>query len=346
MSKIGTTDLVGQLFKAVVTTLNDSELDNYVQKDMSIGVNNAIIFSIPQGSEGVDLPGHGSIWISDSNGYLYQMTKPINSSSENANITKYTRFMILWVHTTDGTRKFSNYILDPSLGYKPVGICFAETNFFGEGEKSRWIALQMVDINKYLNILEHNGYTYTITNVCKNGGKSGTIIDAYLSKNGRNDGYYNPTGDTKIPHLIRNDVWNINQLGTVNQFVITDINGYDHTKYKDGNTTDTYGVTTYDKNNDYYNSDLYLKGFNWYLGAAGELGLVMYLYQDLDNIITLINKLYPNDCISKIPSNINWVTSTFGNDNFYHVRNPGGHDGHVHVHDVGMGGQTLPIFQL
>jgi hypothetical protein len=103
MSKIGTTDLVGQLFKAVVTTLNDSELDNYVQKDMSIGVNNAIIFSIPQGSEGVDLPGHGSIWISDSNGYLYQMTKPINSSSENANITKYTRFMILWVHTTDGT---------------------------------------------------------------------------------------------------------------------------------------------------------------------------------------------------------------------------------------------------
>ena len=47
-------------------------------ENQSIGINNAIIFSIPQTSSGEDDKGKGSIWLTDSNGYVYQLTSPIN----------------------------------------------------------------------------------------------------------------------------------------------------------------------------------------------------------------------------------------------------------------------------
>lgn len=81
MSKICNESIVGQLFKPIITPMTDDELKQFEKQ--SIGINNAIIFSIPQTSSGEDDKGKGSIWLTDSNGYVYQLTKPI--SQENGN---------------------------------------------------------------------------------------------------------------------------------------------------------------------------------------------------------------------------------------------------------------------
>ena len=52
MSKIGTEIIVGQIFKPIVTTFTYDELQNYRDNNISIGINNALIFSIPQ--QGLD----------------------------------------------------------------------------------------------------------------------------------------------------------------------------------------------------------------------------------------------------------------------------------------------------
>ena len=76
MSKICSESVVGQLFKPIITPMTVDELKQFEKQ--SIGINNAIIFSIPQTSSGEDDKGKGSIWLTESNGYVYQLTSPIN----------------------------------------------------------------------------------------------------------------------------------------------------------------------------------------------------------------------------------------------------------------------------
>jgi len=44
-----------------------------------------------------------------------------------------------------GNKKVDSTILDPSLGYTPIGLCVAGTGFFGENEPARFMSL------KYMN---------------------------------------------------------------------------------------------------------------------------------------------------------------------------------------------------
>lgn len=80
MSNIGSNNITGQSFKPVITNATFDELNNLQINNVQVAANNAIIFSIPQNTDGTDKPGEGSIWISDNDGYLYCMTKPINKS--------------------------------------------------------------------------------------------------------------------------------------------------------------------------------------------------------------------------------------------------------------------------
>jgi len=82
MSKIGNlNNTMGQLFKPVVTNITEETLEKYRTENLSIGITNAFIISIPQDNNGNDLQGAGSIWLTDNDGLLYQLTKSINKSN-------------------------------------------------------------------------------------------------------------------------------------------------------------------------------------------------------------------------------------------------------------------------
>lgn len=80
MSKIGTEIIVGQIFKPIVTTFTYDELKNYRDNDISIGINNAVIFSIPQqgldNDSSVDNHEETSIWATDNSGLLCPLSFP------------------------------------------------------------------------------------------------------------------------------------------------------------------------------------------------------------------------------------------------------------------------------
>jgi len=80
MSKIGTEIIVGQIFKPIVTTFTYDELQNYRDNDISIGINNALIFSIPQqvldNDSSVDAHNETSIWATDNSGLLCPLSFP------------------------------------------------------------------------------------------------------------------------------------------------------------------------------------------------------------------------------------------------------------------------------
>ena len=86
MSKIGTEIIVGQIFKPIVTTFTYDELKNYRDNDISIGINNALIFSIPQqkldNDSSVDAHNETSIWATDSSGLLCPLSFPYSMISK------------------------------------------------------------------------------------------------------------------------------------------------------------------------------------------------------------------------------------------------------------------------
>lgn len=86
MSKIGTEIIVGQIFKPIVTTFTYDELQNYRDNDISIGINNALIFSIPQqgldNESSVDAYDNTSIWATDNSGLLCPLSFPYSMISK------------------------------------------------------------------------------------------------------------------------------------------------------------------------------------------------------------------------------------------------------------------------
>ena len=111
MSKIGTEVIVGQIFKPIVTTFTYEELKNYRDNDISIGINNAVIFSIPQqgldDESSVDNHEETSIWATDNSGLLcplsfpYSMISKIRDSFKNyeENINDKKIVSVTWVST-------------------------------------------------------------------------------------------------------------------------------------------------------------------------------------------------------------------------------------------------------
>lgn len=80
MSKVGSEQSRGQVFKSVITNAEFNDLNRLKTNNIPVEAHNAIIFSIPQ-QNGEDIEGEGSIWLSDSDGYLYNITKPINKAN-------------------------------------------------------------------------------------------------------------------------------------------------------------------------------------------------------------------------------------------------------------------------
>ena len=86
MSKIGTEVIVGQIFKPIVTTFTYDELKTYRDNDTSIGINNALIISVPQkqldNAEYDDDIDETSIWATDNSGFLCPLSFPYSKISK------------------------------------------------------------------------------------------------------------------------------------------------------------------------------------------------------------------------------------------------------------------------
>lgn len=77
MSKIGQLNDANQLFNPIITDLTYEQLLEYANNSISINVPNAFIISVPQ-NEGSDKKDAASIWMTDKDGYLLNITKPNN----------------------------------------------------------------------------------------------------------------------------------------------------------------------------------------------------------------------------------------------------------------------------
>ena len=76
MSKIGQI-INNRSFNPIITNIDFNTLNGYVTAGKSINVSNAFIISVPQNEDGVDKVGAASIWMTDADGYLLNITKPI-----------------------------------------------------------------------------------------------------------------------------------------------------------------------------------------------------------------------------------------------------------------------------
>lgn len=75
MSKIGQI-INNRSFNPIISNIDFDTLNNYVTENKSINVSNAFIISIPQDENGIDIVGKASIWMTDADGYLLNITKP------------------------------------------------------------------------------------------------------------------------------------------------------------------------------------------------------------------------------------------------------------------------------
>lgn len=81
MSNIGK-QIDNRSFNPIITNIDYSTLLGYANANKSINVPNSFIISVPQEENGGDKVDAASIWMTDENGYLLNITKP-NKTPQN-----------------------------------------------------------------------------------------------------------------------------------------------------------------------------------------------------------------------------------------------------------------------
>ena len=240
----------------------------------------------------------------------------------------------------NGNLSFTSKVLPVSEGKTPIGLCVAEQGFFGIDEPARWISLKYMNCTTpdtgsltaekiqwgYLNY-SNKTIGQPIKNKCKTK-PDGNFLpvnwitpEEYLNNYGIN---VNTDSEYFYPSLFNeNNNWNLSELGEVNEYVITDINGKNNTNLMLQTVTNQ---PTWQTDNSIYNLNpgigyapiacccaryhtLGTQSGNWYLGATGEMSMFAYLTPDINNKLSAISKLYPNDCINILSDN-GYMTST------------------------------------
>ena len=160
MSNIATNSIVGKIFNPIVTNLTYEELDTMRAEETSINIPNCILFSIPQtnyvSGDNEDIQGEGSIWLTDTNGYLYCMTKPINQ------YLKFESLLDIITPTTNinGDRKIV------SIKWNPGGDTVENSSEQGYNPVSSFNALIVTydnNISEKINANTINNFKLSIT---------------------------------------------------------------------------------------------------------------------------------------------------------------------------------------
>lgn len=236
-----------------------------------------------------------------------------------------------------GEKKVDSAILDTSLGYTPIGICVAKTGFFGENEPARFMSL------KYMNCdtPETGSLTAQSIHWSDNNPDIPTIDNIQVTYNGgSNWGYLTTPWQTKTSNLIpsvfdANNEWNTSVLGTVNQYVVTDIDGKNKTNKilatatsQSTWMTDTSIINS--RNAGYtpaacccarYHT-IGTEAGDWYLGAAGEMSMIATLRDDINNKLAQIAAVYSTDSISALTGddyNDYWSSTEYSSSYAYYL---------------------------
>ena len=234
----------------------------------------------------------------------------------------YNLFDILYVDS-NGKKKVDSNILDPNLGYTPIGLCVVETNFFGDNEPARFISL------KYMNYetpdsgsllsqgMMWGNYGPDIITINNINYVYGDISDTcYLTDNNPSNG--SPT----VPSVFDNGKWNLSILGEVNSIMLTDIDGKNKTNKiievaTEQSTWQTDTTIINLSNANYYPAacccwryhTLGTQQGDWYLPAGGELVFLSIYYEIINNKLLQISNVYNNDCISSLINHTYWSSS-------------------------------------
>ena len=131
-----------------------------------------------------------------------------------------------------GNLSYTSKILPTSQGKIPIALCIAPEGFFDTGEKARWMSL------KYMNYTTPDTGALTIQNMhfCANSMNLSylqTHSSIHMSTNsswGNFTASWTTSSGNKIPSLIDNNGnWNLSELGNVNTYISTDIEGKNNT---------------------------------------------------------------------------------------------------------------------
>jgi len=237
---------------------------------------------------------------------------------------------------TNGNLSFTSEVLPVSEGKTPIGLCIAPTGFFGENEKARWMSL------KYMNTTTPETGTLSTTSMIywgNYGTDINTIDNIQITHiGGTNYSYLTAewiTGTTdKIPSLFdENNNWNISVLGTVNQYAVTDIDGKNKTDKILATATAqaTWQTDTSIIDNSGANyapaacccaryHTLGTHAGDWYIGAVGEMSIIVVKRNEINEKLAAINTIYSNDCITNINYG-DYLTSTEYNNNSLYLVN-------------------------
>ena len=239
----------------------------------------------------------------------------------------------------NGNLSFTSEVLPASEGKTPIGLCITGTNFFGTGEKARWMSL------KYMNYTTPDTGSLTAQSIFWGNQNIdiSTINNIQTTYNGGSEwGYLTAnwiTGvNNKIPNLLSdNNKWNISALGTVNQYTVTDIDGKNKTNkiltYATGQSNWQTSISITNNYNNYYTPAAcccwryHTLGTNqgdWYLGSCGEMGVIVEKRNEINIKLAEINTIYDNDCINFLNNNRYWTSTEYDSKNIYFIRTDDG----------------------
>ena len=247
---------------------------------------------------------------------------------------------------SNGNLSVSNQVLATSEGKTPIALCIAGTGFFGTGEKARWASL------KYMYTYEPEvGSTYS------RGVKWGNYNNDILTINNLqityNEGptvgymnvdYYDNSSQTnKLPSVLNlNNEWNISVLGTVNTYVMTDIDGKNKTEkiLVTATAQSTWETDERISNEQGINyapaacccaryHTLGTQAGDWYLGACGEMCMITAQKTNINTKLSAIATLYPNDCVSSFDNAVLWTSTEYNHYEVYRVSTLDGDVGRI-----------------
>ena len=249
-------------------------------------------------------------------------------------VTSQYNFLDILYTDGNGNLSVSSEVLASSEGKTPIALCVAKTGFFGENEKARWIALRWGRIG-YPDVGSSGGMTTYF-------GPSGNVqeIDdvsttyAGASGSGSDWGRFSWGSINNKPPVVpnvydENGDWNIEVLGTIGDYALTDIDGKAKTAIYLTNVTEENWQTN-DTIEDSRATGHWpavevtwrvspngsQKG-DWYIGAAGEYALMENLRDDVETKLTQINNVY-SGCISSINNEI-WTSTERDNGQNYRM---------------------------
>ena len=268
--------------------------------------------------------------------------KPVVSYCKLQNEVHFNRYVptynlldILYANVA-GEKKVDSTVLDPSLGYTPIGICVAKTGFFGENEPARFMSL------KYMNYSTPE--TGSLTSQGMYWGNYGTdlnmIPNIQVTHNGGTYNgyfdvdYYDSSSQTnKIPSVFdANNEWNTSILGEVNQYSTTDIQGREKTDLILASATSqsTWKTDTSITNEsgagyapaacccDRYHT-VGTNAGDWYLGASGEMCMIIVQKTAINTKLAQIAAVYSTDCMSSLAANYYWSSTEYNSNCAYYV---------------------------